>query len=81
MLQNALFGKGLSHLGHTQHSGSPQHRSALRVVAVATTAAHHRVYLGIGRDGARSRGWLAPWSLWGSDVWDNLKSPSLCDLA
>lgn len=31
--------------------------------------------------GMLARSWLAPESPWGSDVQDNLKSPSLCDLA
>lgn len=46
-----LFGKGRSHLGHAQHSGSPQPRSATGVDAAAV-AARSGGYLGTGRDGA-----------------------------
>lgn len=79
-----LFSKGRSHLGHTQHSGSPWPHSAPGMDAAAT-AAHRGGYLALGgivpAAGMLARSWQAPESPRGCDVRDNLKSPSLCDLA
>lgn len=73
-----VFGKGQSHLGHTQHPGL-FHSWLLQLVLVGMDV----WVLGgtVPAAGMLARYWPAPECPWGSDVQDNLKSLSLCDLA